>query len=436
SQSAGDWPPGPTSPCPGGLKDYLAAAIHADTLVHPDIFSGKSGRNGAHGACEWAVAWTADADGFLSSYTNTVPTPDGGTHESGLRSALLRGLKDHAERVGQGKRAASVTSEDGMVGGAVMLSVFVREPEFQGQTKDRLATAEAQRIVEQAMKDPFDHWLSGNPNQANRLLDFVIDRAEERLRRRQEKETARKTAGKKLRLPGKLADCTEPGTAGSELFIVEGDSAGGSPQPARDRATQAVLPLRGKILNVASAGKDKLMANTQLADLVQAIGCGTLASYREEDLRYQRIIIMTDADVDGAHIASLLITFFYRQMPRLIDEGHLFLAVPPLYKLTHGSKSVYARDDAHKEALLKSEFNANAKVEVNRFKGLGEMMPAQLKETTMDPAKRTMLREVLLADDRDTTADSVERLMRTKAEARFAFISDKAEFASEELLDV
>ena len=301
--------------------------------------------------------------------------------------------------MGQGKRAAAVTGDDVMTGAACMVSVFIREPEFQGQTKDRLATAEASRIVENAIRDPFDHWLAGNHVQANKLLDFVVERAEERIRRRQEKEIARKTAVRKLRLPGKLADCTNTAAQGSEIFIVEGDSAGGSAKQARDRASQAILPLRGKILNVASAGKDKLAQNQQLADLVQALGCGTGAHYRDDDLRYDKVIIMTDADVDGAHIASLLITFFYRQMPQLIDNGHLYLAVPPLYRLSHGGKIFYARDDKHRDELIKKEFHANAKVEIGRFKGLGEMMASQLKETTMDPKKRTLLRVVVLDDD-------------------------------------
>jgi topoisomerase-4 subunit B len=385
---------------------------------------------------QWAAAWTADADGFLNSYCNTIPTPGGGTHESGLRTALLRGLKDHAERVGQGKRATSITSEDVMVGAGCMLSVFIREPEFQGQTKDRLATAEAQRIVENAIKDPFDHWLAANPAQANKLLDFVADRAEERIRRRQEKDISRKTAARKLRLPGKLADCTNGTAAGSEIFIVEGDSAGGSAKQARDRATQAVLPLRGKILNVQSAGKDKLAQNVQLSDLVQALGCGTGSHYRDDDLRYDKVIVMCDADVDGAHIASLLMTFFYRQMPDLIHNGHLYLAVPPLYKLTHGDKTFYARNDRHKDEIIKKEFHANAKVEIGRFKGLGEMMAAQLKETTMDPKKRTLLRVKVVEDDKKATAKSVERLMGNKAEARFEFIQERAEFANDEMLDV
>ncbi|MFY8156379.1 MAG: toprim domain-containing protein, partial [Rhabdaerophilum sp.] len=313
-------------------------------------------------------------------------------------------------------------------------SVFIREPEFVGQTKDKLATPEASRIVDTAIRDAFDHWLAGNPNNANRLLDFVIERAEDRLRRRAEKDVARKTPVRKLRLPGKLADCTNSAAQGSELFIVEGDSAGGSAKQARDRASQAILPLRGKILNVANAGKDKLQANQQLADLMLALGCGTGSQYREDDLRYGKIIIMTDADVDGAHIASLLITFFYRQMPKLIENGHLFLAVPPLYRITHGGRTVYARDDAHKEELLARDFKGK-KPDVGRFKGLGEMMAQQLKETTMDPRKRTLLRVVVPAESKAETDDSVERLMGENAKARYTFIQERAAFA-EELVDL
>ena len=419
---------------PRGLEDYLVRRHEGLALVSDMMFCGKSDRPGGHGTAEWAIAWLAEDEGFVSSYCNTIPTKDGGTHEQGLRFALLRGLKEHAERIGN-KRAAQVTSDDLMACSACMLSVFIREPEFAGQTKEKLVTIEASRMVEQAIKDPFDHWLADSPSQAVKLLDFVIERAEDRLRRRAEKDVARKTATRKLRLPGKLADCSNNAAQGSELFIVEGDSAGGSAKQARDRASQAVLPLRGKILNVAAAGRDKLAQNQQLQDLVQALGCGMGSHYRDDDLRYEKIIIMTDADVDGAHIASLLITFFWRQTPRLIERGHLYLAAPPLFRLTQGTKSLYARDEAHKAELMAKGFKGNQKIEVGRFKGLGEMMPAQLKETTMDPKKRILLKVVVLDDERADTSGSVERLMGNKPEARFAFIQERAAFAGE-LVDI
>ena len=420
---------------PGGLKDFLAERLEGRTRVVDDIFAGRVEKEGGHGTVEWAVAWFGGDDGFSSSYCNTIPTPEGGTHEQGLRTALTRSIRNYADLT-QNKRAAVITADDVMVASGALLSVFIREPEFQGQTKDKLATVEAQRIVENAVRDHFDHWLTGHPAQADRLLGFIIDRAEERIRKRQEKDVSRKTAVRKLRLPGKLADCSASQKEGSELFIVEGDSAGGSAKQARNRETQAVLPLRGKILNVASATRDKLAQNQQLADLMQALGCGTGSSYRAEDLRYDKIIIMTDADVDGAHIASLLMTFFYREMPRLIDDGHLYLAVPPLYKLAQGPKVAYARDDRHREELLRTEMSGRGKVDVSRFKGLGEMLPSQLKETTMDPRKRHLLRIGLEDAARAATARTVEQLMGNKPEDRFAFISERAQFVSEEGLDI
>ncbi|MDA1323899.1 MAG: DNA topoisomerase IV subunit B [Proteobacteria bacterium] len=415
---------------PGGLMDYLTSRLEDRPTITPQPFVGEGSLNGKGGRVEWAIAWPDDGEGSLTSYCNTVPTPEGGTHEAGLRGALLRGLKEYATRTGN-KKAAVLTGDDVAGGSWGLLSAFIPNPEFQGQTKEKLTTPSVTRLVEATIKDHFDHYLSGHPEAANALLERVIERAEDRLRRRQDKDTARKTATRKLRLPGKLSDCTQSSASGTEIFLVEGDSAGGSAKQARNRNTQAILPLRGKILNVASATAEKQRANQELADLIQALGCGTGASYDESKLRYERVIIMTDADVDGAHIASLLMTFFYREMPKLIDGGHLYLGMPPLFRITQGATTMYAMDDKHREALMKEHFTGRGKIDISRFKGLGEMPASQLKETAMDPAKRTLVRVTIpaadaAAKDIKSTATLVEDLMGRKPERRLAFIQKNA----------
>jgi len=423
---------------PGGLEEYLTATIDGAETFADRPFAGKVEfgerfQDGTRGSVEWAITWAPGLDGFLNSYCNTIPTPQGGTHEGGFRSAITRAFRDYGELVGN-RKAANISDEDVFGNACGMISAFIADPEFVGQTKEKLATSDATRLVRLSVKDRVDNWLAANTKAAGAILDYLVLRAEERMRRKAEKETQRKTATKRLRLPGKLADCSDASREGSEIFLVEGDSAGGSAKQARNRKTQAILPLRGKILNVANAAAGKLAQNQELQDLMLALGVQPGTKYRDADLRYDKVIIMTDADVDGAHIASLLMTFFFTQMRPLIDKGHLYLAAPPLYRLTQGGKSVYARDDADKERLLAEEFSARGKVEVSRFKGLGEMMPKQLKETTMDPKTRTLIQVSIDEDEPGETGGLVERLMGKKAELRFQYITENARFASD--LDV
>ena len=434
-QSGDDTPENATFHFPGGLADFLAEQLAGSATYSDRAFAGKvefSEKFGSDtaGSVEWAINWTPSRDAFMQSYCNTVPTPEGGTHEAGFWAAILKGIRGYGDLVSN-RKAVQINRDDVMSGGCAMVSCFIREPEFVGQTKDRLATTEAARLVENSVRDHFDNWLAADTKAAGAILDYLVLKSEERLRRRAEKETQRKSATKKLRLPGKLTDCSATNREGTELFIVEGDSAGGSAKMARDRKTQALLPLRGKILNVLGAASAKMGQNNEISDLCQALGVGLGTKFNIEDLRYEKIIIMTDADVDGAHIAALLMTFFFTQMRPMIDRGHLYLACPPLYRLTQGARRVYCLDEFERDEWLEKGLGGKGKIDISRFKGLGEMDAKDLKETTMNAASRKLIRVSIDEDEPGETGDLVERLMGKKPELRFQYISENARFVEE-----
>ena len=421
---------------PGGLNDYLSETLGTATTYSDAAFAGTvdfAEKFGEAGKVEWAINWTPSRDGFIQSYCNTVPTPEGGTHVAGFWAAILKGIKAYGELAGN-RKASQITRDDLMSGGCALVSCFIADPAFVGQTKDRLSTEAAQKMTEGAVRDHFDNWLAADTKSAGAILDFLVLRSEERLRRKQEKETARKSATKKLRLPGKLVDCSRQTREGTELFIVEGDSAGGSGKAARNRETQAMLPLKGKILNVLGAASSKLTTNAEIKDLCDALGTGLGTRFNLDDLRYEKVIIMTDADVDGAHIASLLMTFFFTQMRPMIDAGHLYLACPPLFRLTQGANRIYCQDEAERDHWLDKGLGGKGKIDVSRFKGLGEMDAKDLKDTTMNPATRKLIRVTIDEDAPGETGDLVERLMGKKPEMRFQYIQENARFVEE--LDV